>query len=90
MSEHKITVDIYAHWDGKPPRYRIYVNSDLLTERDFIWSGTDQYIRENILVNLEPGLHSLKVEQVSNSGTIEIKNITFNGAPSLNYFEVTE
>ena len=90
MSEHKITVDIYAHWSDKPPRYRVYVNSDLLTERDFVWSGTDQYIRENILVNLTPGVHSLRVEQVSNSGTIEAKNITFNGTPSLNYFEATE
>ena len=52
MSEHKITVDVYAKWGETPPRYRVYLDNHLLTERDFIWPGHQTFIREHILVNL--------------------------------------
>lgn len=83
MKEYVITVDVYAHWGDKPPRYRVFVDNDMLTERDFLWSGGDTYIRENIIVNLSPGPHKLSVKQVAGSGgNIDPKNITLNGAPS--------
>jgi hypothetical protein len=78
----KLTVDVYAHWSIRPPIYRVYVDNNLLTERDFIWSGTANYIRENIVVNLELGSHTLRVEQVNNTGSIKTDNITLNSQPS--------
>jgi hypothetical protein len=82
VKEHHLTVDVYASWSDAHPRYRVYVDSDLLTERDFIWLGHDIYIKENIVVHLLPGQHNLRVEQVGTSGTIRTKNVTLDGQPS--------
>lgn len=82
MKQHIITADIYTHWGEIPPRYRIYVDGELLTERDFIWPGHEVYIRENIVVNLKPGLHVLQIEQTRSNGKIQIKNITLDGEAS--------
>lgn len=90
MTEYNLTVDIYASWGDLPPRYRLYVDYDLLTERDFIWSGANQFIRENIIVKLKPGEHKLRVEQVNKNGTIRVENITLNGDPSYLNFTTTE
>jgi hypothetical protein len=88
MKDYAITVDVYASWGDQPPRYRLYVDSDLLTERDFIWNSTNVFIRENIVVNLEPGLHTLKVEQINNAGSIRTENITVDGVASSNEFTI--
>lgn len=82
MKQHIITADIYTHWGETPPRYRIYVDRELLTERDFIWPGHEVYIRENIVVNLKPGSHLLQIEQIGSNGKIQIKNITLDGMAS--------
>lgn len=81
MNEHKIIVDIYADWDETPPRYRVYVDDDLLTERDFTWDNSI-YIRENILVNLESGSHRLRIEQCNKFGSIRTENVKVNDVPS--------
>lgn len=88
MTEHKITVDVYASWSTTSPRYRVYVDRDLLTERDFVWSGSDTYIREHIIVNLQSGTHSLKIEQVGNTGSIRTKNITVDGVAAKAEFTI--
>lgn len=90
MTENVITVDVYASWGDIPPKYRIYVDNNLLTERDFIWNGTDTYIEERIIVNLNPGNHNLTVEQINNSGHIHVKNVTLNDCPSSMDFVTTE
>ena len=90
MSEHKVTVDVYGNWYGTPPRYRVYVDNDLLTERDFIWPGTDVYIREHILVNLAPGKHTLRIEKATAWGKIVSKNVVVDGVASSYEFITTE
>jgi hypothetical protein len=87
MLEHKLTVDVYASWGDVAPRYRVYVDNDLLTERDFIWNGTEFYIRENIIVNLNAGAHTLRIEQINNGGTIRTENVMLDG--NLSSFEFT-
>lgn len=89
MKLHSITVDVYAGYSDSPPRYRVYVDSDLLTERDFIWPGNQTYIKENIVVTLEPGEHTVKIEQVGSNGTITTRNITVDGVASLEHFTTT-
>ena len=90
MSEHKLTVDVYANWGDRSPRYRVLVDNELLTERDFIWPGHEFFIRENIIVNLEPGTHKLEVQKVGEHGSIKTKNYTVNGIASESTFEITE
>ena len=90
MNEHNLTVDIYASWGDVPPRYRIYVDNDLLTERDFVWNGTSQFLREHVIVNLNPGPHTLRVEQINDSGTIRTENVILNGHASSLDFITTE
>jgi hypothetical protein len=82
MKQHTITADVYAHWGDVHPLYRVYVDNDLLTERNFIWPGHEIYVRENIVVDLEPGSHKLRIEQVGNHGKIQVKNVMIDGAPS--------
>ncbi len=82
MSQHIITADVYAHWGEVSPRYRVYVDSDLLTERDFGWPGHEVFIRENIVVDLEPGTHQLRIEQVGKQGKIQVKNVMLDGSAS--------
>jgi hypothetical protein len=88
MQEHTITVDIYA--DSGEPRYRVYVDTDLLIERDFIWPSHEIFVRENIIVNLEEGAHRLNVELVGTQGEIKPRNVTVDGVPSLFDFTVVE
>jgi hypothetical protein len=90
MTQHLITADVYAHWGAVSPSYRVYVNNDLLTERDFIWPSHEVYIRENIVVDLKPGNHQLRIEQIGNNGKIQIKNIKVNGVASAPEFTTTE
>jgi len=90
MTEHNLTVDVYARWSDVPPRYRIYVDGDLLTERDFTWPGHDVFIREKIIVAVTPGNHTLKVVQINDHGTIRTENVTLNGTPSSLDFTTTE
>jgi len=82
MTIHQLTVDVYARWSEVAPRYRIMVDGDLLTERDFVFPGTERFVRENIVVELDPGTHKLAVEKVSGNGTVRLDRITLNGVAS--------
>ena len=90
MKQHLITADVYAQWGAVSPSYRVYVNNDLLTERDFSWPGHEVFIRENIVVDLEPGVHQLRIEQIGNNGKIQVKDITVDGVASKPEFTTTE
>lgn len=90
MKECKITVDVYASWSDRSPTYRVYVDGELLTERDFIWSGTSTFVRENIIVNLAPGQHNVTVEQTNAQGKINTRNIQVNGTASATDFVIIE
>ena len=59
--------------------YRIYIDDDLITERDYSLSNT-QYINEVIPLKLERGIHAYRIENLTtNNGTFSINNITING-----------
>lgn len=85
-----VTADVYASWGDVSPRYRVFVDGDLLTERDFGWPGHEVFIRENIVVDLEPGLHTLSIEQTNAHGTIQVKDITVDGCASTAQFITVE
>lgn len=90
MTQHLISADVYAHSGDGNPRYRVYVDNDLLTERDFVWPTHEIFIRENITVDLAPGAHMLHIEQVGNQGKIQVKNIRLDGSASDTQFVTSQ
>jgi hypothetical protein len=65
MKEVAVTVDIYCNWEAVPEAYRVYVDDVLLTERTYHWRNTEQFVQENMLLNLEPGAHQFRLEPVN-------------------------
>ncbi len=78
-----LSVDVHSHWSENPPSYRIYFNNDLLTERVFRWPGYQNYIKENIIVDVSHGIHVIKIENCTNNGNFSIENLIVEGKPGL-------
>lgn len=84
-----IDVDVWCKWSDNPPTYRVYVDNELLTERDFIWEPKRHYIREHIEVYLGPGWHDLRIVDCSEGAAKFITNdVQVNGKPSGSKFLV--
>ena len=79
MSTVTVTADVYCTRSEGSPVYRIYVDGDLLTERNWIWPAYDTYICERIEVDVEPGEHRLDLVDCSTDTVFYLKNITVNG-----------
>lgn len=88
MIETLIDVEIHClqpRWVAdENSKYRIYLNDELLTERDWIWSQ-DIYIREHIEVEVEKGLmHNIRVEVIKSNPMyltqLALRNLIVNGA----------
>jgi hypothetical protein len=69
-----ISADVYAHWGDIPPIYRIYVDDCMLVERTFTWPSYQFYLKENLICDLEMGVHKLRIENCTESGSFELKN----------------
>lgn len=64
-------------------RYRLYVDHDLLTERDWIWD-LNTVIHEDFWVNLEPGTHTIRLEpvlQVKSVAQFGLRNFSLGNRP---------
>lgn len=82
MNETTVTVDVFCNWEDRPEAYRIYVDETLLTERSYLWRNTEQFVQENMLLNLEPGVHTFRLEPVNPQFTgFYTKNLTVNKIP---------
>jgi hypothetical protein len=69
-----IKADVSVTWQGDPPNYRIYIGSEMFTERTWIWQ--EQYLEEMLIVHALPGKYNLRWELVPPAqGKIEVKNI---------------
>lgn len=81
MKTVSISVDVWCNYDDfVKPAYRVYVDSDMLTERTFIWKSATQYIREHIEVNLASGSHYLTIENLTpEMAKYRIDNIQVDG-----------
>lgn len=76
----KLTVDVYSHHDVG--LYRVYVDNDLLTERNWAWDHKQTFIRENIEVDVNPGKHVVKIE---GHGSIYAKNLSYETNNDLSF-----
>lgn len=66
MQDIIIEVDVLCDWQSEPPSYRLYIDNELFTERDYIWRNPNQWVREILVAELAPGTHTIKVEPVIN------------------------
>ena len=89
MSETRITVQVHAlqpRWiDLEQPKYRIYVNDDLMTERTWIWDQ-QTYIEETLWAELASGIsHTVKLEIIKSNpfdlAQFGLQNLTVNEEP---------
>ena len=54
--------DIDCEWEGLPPVYRVYVNDEMFTEREWRW--TDCYLTEILQIQASPGEYQIKIQSV--------------------------
>lgn len=89
MSEVSITVQVHAlqpSWiEHEKPRYRLYVDDDLITERTWIWN-IQTYIEEELRVEVDPGInHSIRLDLIKtlpmHQAQFGLQNLKINGWP---------
>lgn len=70
MSKHfvKIVCDVHCDWNGKPPRYRAYVDNELFTERTWIWKNA--HLEEAFQIEAWPGKYNIRYELLGKHATL--------------------
>ena len=62
--EVRIQAHVYSFYEHNAPTYRIWVNDNLYTEREFWTNPYENYVIENLIIDVEPGIHTLTLEKV--------------------------
>jgi hypothetical protein len=75
-----VNLDLYCSDSTNSPRYRLYIDTDLLVERNYVWDNSQNFVREMCELRLEPGKHTLSIV-CENPSIFSIKNVTFNAKP---------
>jgi hypothetical protein len=78
--EDVLTVDVHCNNVEPVPYYRLYLDQDLLTERDFSYDINSQFIRERCVVRLTEGEHKIFVAGPYTTN-FNVKNAVLNGEP---------
>ena len=69
----KIEFDLYCDWQTNPPAYRVYVNDEMFTERNYIWSGP-QYVTEMLQLEAPSGQYKIRIENLG-KGTFKVRGL---------------
>ena len=69
----KIEFDLYCDWQTNPPAYRVYVNNEMFTESNYVWSGP-QYLTEMLQLDAPPGKYKVRIENLG-EGNFKIRNM---------------
>jgi hypothetical protein len=75
-----LNLDLYCLDPSIQPSYRLYLDEDLLVERNYIWDNATHFLRERCELRLEPGEHKIAI-QAQNPEIFVIKNVTLNSKP---------
>ena len=76
----KLEIDLFCNIRRDKVAYRLYVNDELMTERDYIWDNKTHYLTEIVPLDIEPGTHTIKVENLNpDNGEFSINTIRLNG-----------
>jgi hypothetical protein len=95
MTDINISVEIHPVGPNRikrdQPKYRIYVNDELITERTWIWNKL-AYIEEKLIVDLSNNVnHSIRVETIKNDPThisrFILQNLICNNITKSNHLE---
>lgn len=82
MKTFKVQFDLMCDKTVDSVPYRVYIDDELMTERDYIWDNTEKYVRENCPIFVERGVHELRIENLKpNDGAFYINNLTVNDKP---------
>jgi len=57
---------MYCEWDDVPPSYRIFVNNELFTEREW-YHESDTYLSQILQIEAIPGEYTVRVEPLNNA-----------------------
>ena len=67
----KVLCDVHCQWDKTlSPRYRVFVNDELFTERTWIWENA--YLQEMLQIEAPPGVYNIRFELLDDSNTARI------------------
>ena len=79
----QFTVDVSAkRQPGAELRYRVYINDELFTERNWIW--TDAYLEETHQILVPGGIYPIRYETLDReSGRIRVKNFRVIDGPGV-------
>jgi hypothetical protein len=89
MNETSIIIQVHAlqpRWiDYEQPKYRVYVNDDLITERTWSWD-LNTFIEENMCVDVPSGVsHTIRLELIKTRpmdlAQFGLQNLKINGLP---------
>lgn len=58
-------LDIYAFYESSCPVFRIWINDNLYSEREFWADWTREYVEEAMSFELEPGEHTIILETIA-------------------------
>lgn len=76
----KLEIDLFCNIRRDKVAYRLYVNDELMTERDYIWDNTKQYLTEIVPLDIDPGTHTIHIENLNpDNGEFSINTIRLNG-----------
>lgn len=70
-----VSFDLFCQWSERAPTYRIYVDNELQTEREYKFNNKEVYLNERIPLYLEPGEHKIVVENLSHSAIFTTRNL---------------
>lgn len=70
-----VALEVYCNWTDQPPRYRVYVNDELFSERTFIWDNS-YFLDEHLTIQGPPGTYNIRCENVDpEHGEFKFKNM---------------
>jgi hypothetical protein len=75
----QVAVDVYCDSGVDPSAYRVYVDNDLLTERSWIWPSYETFIREHIVVDVDPGTHTVRLERCQGVSNFTVRAFSVDG-----------
>lgn len=62
----QMRIDVHTAYIGRgsDPRYRLYINDELFSERCYKFES-NTYLTEQLFINKEPGTYRIRVETIS-------------------------
>lgn len=76
----RVTVDVHCvEKTEDSASYRLFVDQELVAERRFVWDHNSKYIREQMTLNLAPGAHPIRIEEIA--GKFTAKNLVVDNEP---------